>query len=452
MSSRVSRNAASAMMSSLNANSVKASNAVQAAEEFASEIDMQRKNVDAASGANTDADAKDGSSTQMSESSKTDISSQSKQSESATHAQSKAQDDQATSENDEAGEVKSEDIVAPAPMVSQPVEDVNALDYNQLIESLDINLDESIALNAKELLDDIDQEIGDQLSEIDAMDGMSTTQDNMEESLNDLSDQLDQSSEAENQTTVLEEDLLVADGYELLENSKLGDADLESEDLKQLDVTAKIVTHDTGKQASTDIVQSQNSVDVKQYENHDLKITDLLNSGKINLDASDHLKTMSQRVAGQPGVNASENSVIARTQQTLELWAAKLNPNVKLQLTASNNEMTIRLHPPALGELKIAIRTEGAEVHIRMSVDNDAAKRIVESNLMDLKDDLNHDNLNLAGAQVDINQNKDNSDEWEEAAEEFIPGLTMLGNKKRAVNVNSIKNVIQSNHMLDIKI
>ncbi|MCH7479051.1 MAG: flagellar hook-length control protein FliK, partial [SAR324 cluster bacterium] len=67
----------------------------------------------------------------------------------------------------------------------------------------------------------------------------------------------------------------------------------------------------------------------------------------------------------------------------------------------NRSEVTLKLHPARLGELKIRVRQDDALLRVDITVDNVSVKRLIESHLNDLQTQLK--NENLAGGDLIFN-------------------------------------------------
>lgn len=80
------------------------------------------------------------------------------------------------------------------------------------------------------------------------------------------------------------------------------------------------------------------------------------------------------------------------------------------QLNVSGQDsgtIRIRLNPEHLGEIQLKVKTLGSQVSVQVNASDDHAKKIIESSLNDLKEQLSSKNLNLAS--FDIQQNSSSS-------------------------------------------
>jgi len=82
-------------------------------------------------------------------------------------------------------------------------------------------------------------------------------------------------------------------------------------------------------------------------------------------------------------------------------------------------EVRMVMRPEALGEVRMSLRVEGDVVFARIQVENSQVKAIVESQLQNLKDSLEQQNLQAGAFSVDVGSDTDRSprEAWQELAE-----------------------------------
>ncbi len=122
----------------------------------------------------------------------------------------------------------------------------------------------------------------------------------------------------------------------------------------------------------------------------------------------------------------------------------QLIKNIKNGLVEGKEVMTVKLKPEALGEIKIIMKKENDFLHLKLLVDNYNVKEIMEQKLMDLKQYLAEENIDLLSLGIDLQQ-KSSSDK-----EEFS---TWLAEDKKVDSKNSMENnqLTTGNAIIDLR-
>jgi hypothetical protein len=77
-------------------------------------------------------------------------------------------------------------------------------------------------------------------------------------------------------------------------------------------------------------------------------------------------------------------------------------------IRSNQQEVTLRLEPEHLGQMKLKVRHSGGEMTVEMTVDNAAAKTLLDANIVDLRQRLQQDHMgNNSQVQVDVRHGGD---------------------------------------------
>ena len=108
------------------------------------------------------------------------------------------------------------------------------------------------------------------------------------------------------------------------------------------------------------------------------------------------LGALQQHSAQPTGVFGASESNVSQ-EQLLD----RIVQQARWMIRTNRSEVTLKLHPAELGELKIRVRQDDASLRVDITVDNASVKRLIESNLNDLQKQLQ--NENLAGGDLIFN-------------------------------------------------
>lgn len=90
-------------------------------------------------------------------------------------------------------------------------------------------------------------------------------------------------------------------------------------------------------------------------------------------------------------------------QQTKDLeFAARVTDKVRVMLGSRKSEISIQLKPENLGKLNLKLTVEDGVLNGKMVVQNDEAKGLIQSNLAQLKENLEQQGIPVSKFQVDI--------------------------------------------------
>lgn len=80
----------------------------------------------------------------------------------------------------------------------------------------------------------------------------------------------------------------------------------------------------------------------------------------------------------------------------------KISSGIRELGQAGGGEMRVKLNPGRLGELNIHVKTDGNQVGLKIQASSEESKKILESNLVSLKERLSHHHLTLSQVDVSI--------------------------------------------------
>jgi len=125
------------------------------------------------------------------------------------------------------------------------------------------------------------------------------------------------------------------------------------------------------------------------------------------------------QVKAQAAVEHVEKAASAFSRVDNEAIIRQITEKMHHAVRNGVQEVRMVLRPEALGEVRMSLRVEGDVVLARIQVENSQVKAIVESQLQNLKDSLEQQNLHAGAFSVDVGSDRDRSprEAWQELAE-----------------------------------
>ena len=141
------------------------------------------------------------------------------------------------------------------------------------------------------------------------------------------------------------------------------------------------------------------------------------------------------RVAQNMNPTAVDGAQQFAQQAELEAVIREITDYVKLQVNAETTSMEMQLHPESYGKLNLHIAVRDGVVTARMAVENEAVRSALESQLVQLREDMNERGLKVDAVEVTIA-----SHEFERNLEEGQEGQSGteedLQRRPRQINLN----------------
>ena len=95
-----------------------------------------------------------------------------------------------------------------------------------------------------------------------------------------------------------------------------------------------------------------------------------------------------------------------RNNQFMQM-ISKIADEIRLTVDKNKNEMTIKLQPETLGKLTVKISSENGVMNASFFAENDKAKTMIENNMIELKNSLEKQGIQVQNLTVTVDQNQD---------------------------------------------
>lgn len=102
----------------------------------------------------------------------------------------------------------------------------------------------------------------------------------------------------------------------------------------------------------------------------------------------------------------SVKKVDVRNNQFMQM-ISKIADEIRLTVDKNKNEMTIKLQPETLGKLTVKISSENGVMNASFFAENDKAKTMIENNMIELKNSLEKQGIQVQNLTVTVDQNQD---------------------------------------------
>ncbi|WP_313016848.1 flagellar hook-length control protein FliK [Acetoanaerobium noterae] len=102
----------------------------------------------------------------------------------------------------------------------------------------------------------------------------------------------------------------------------------------------------------------------------------------------------------------SVKKVDVRNNQFMQM-ISKIADEIRLNVDKNKNEMTIKLQPETLGKLTVKISSENGVMNASFFAENDKAKNMIENNMIELKNSLEKQGIQVQNLTVTVDQNQD---------------------------------------------
>lgn len=185
--------------------------------------------------------------------------------------------------------------------------------------------------------------------------------------------------------------------------------------VSQLDVPSEIVTKDA-LFIPTQAENGQFNLDLSQHKPSDLKM--LAKSDKTKASTSDEVTKMFAGSLGLKAEQPAEMSVKAVPLGSVQVapHQAENNMNQIIQnaqvlVNKGGGTMKIKMSPEGLGDIQLKVELKQGRVQLSMMTETKEAKKMLESNISDLRESLGHQKIALDSVRIDsvAKVNTDNS-------------------------------------------
>ena len=102
----------------------------------------------------------------------------------------------------------------------------------------------------------------------------------------------------------------------------------------------------------------------------------------------------------------SVKKIDVRNNQFMQM-ISKIADEIRLTVDKNKNEMTIKLQPETLGKLTVKISSENGVMNASFFAENDKAKAMIENNMIELKNSLEKQGIQVQNLTVTVDQNQD---------------------------------------------
>ena len=102
----------------------------------------------------------------------------------------------------------------------------------------------------------------------------------------------------------------------------------------------------------------------------------------------------------------SVKKIDVRNNQFMQM-ISKIADEIRLTVDKNKNEMTIKLQPETLGKLTVKISSENGVMNASFFAENDKAKTMIENNMIELKNSLEKQGIQVQNLTVTVDQNQD---------------------------------------------
>ncbi len=114
------------------------------------------------------------------------------------------------------------------------------------------------------------------------------------------------------------------------------------------------------------------------------------------------------------GSKVFSNSILLNASKKVDIkpnqfmqMISKIADEIRLNVVKNKNEMTIKLQPETLGKLTVKISSENGILNASFFAENDKAKAIIENHMVELKNTLEKQGIQVENLSVSVDQNQD---------------------------------------------
>ncbi|NDG26225.1 MAG: flagellar hook-length control protein FliK [Proteobacteria bacterium] len=139
------------------------------------------------------------------------------------------------------------------------------------------------------------------------------------------------------------------------------------------------------------------------------------------------------------------NSKVTGLEKVSHHTVPELFQKVESMVHHGGGKLTVTLTPPDLGQVEIHVSTKGKNVEVSVKSDNDFAKAAIESQVADLQQSLQNQDLNLSKIEVHVSREMEPSFLENQYAQ--FSGNGSLYQQSQSSRQDSAKNPWQVNHL-----
>ena len=178
--------------------------------------------------------------------------------------------------------------------------------------------------------------------------------------------------------------------------------------------------------ASSENAENQNPMAGNQEENSAME------DGEQNQTIG-NVQTTVQTIATENGVQ----TVFTRLTDALDM-VKQIVEQIRVQITPDTTSMEMQLNPENLGKVTLNVSAKNGIITAQMTVENDAVKAAVESQMLQLKESLNNQGLKVEAIEVSVEtrsfeRQEQNSGQGKQNAEEIVEKQNTI--RRRNINL-----------------
>lgn len=134
------------------------------------------------------------------------------------------------------------------------------------------------------------------------------------------------------------------------------------------------------------------------------------------------------------------SSIFNRTTQEI---MNQIMDYMKIQLKPDMNQLEMQLHPESLGTVHVQLTTKGGEVTAQFQVQNETVKAAIESQIVELKDNLKDQGVKVESVEVTVDAHGFESNLWQGQGRE--ENAASQGSRKtpRRLNLNELDGLFE---------
>ena len=146
-----------------------------------------------------------------------------------------------------------------------------------------------------------------------------------------------------------------------------------------------------------------------------------------------NVQTNIQTITTESGVQ----TVFTRLTETLDM-VKQIVEQIRVQISPDTTSMEMQLNPENLGKVMLNVSTKNGEVTAQLTVENEAVKAAVESQLVQLKESLNNQGLKVEAVEVSVEtrsfeRQEQESGQGRQDAEEIVEKQNTI--RRRNINL-----------------
>ena len=153
--------------------------------------------------------------------------------------------------------------------------------------------------------------------------------------------------------------------------------------------------------AQPNVVSQQSSMSSNVFSDSQSENLEFMQTDKI-----DGFDLTGGKIFSNTMLMNSVKKVDVRNNQFMQM-ISKIADEIRLTVDKNKNEMTIKLQPETLGKLTVKISSENGVMNASFFAENDKAKTMIENNMIELKNSLEKQGIQVQNLTVTVDQNQD---------------------------------------------